>query len=406
MSDEPFIKLNWQQHQINLLGTAHVSKASAEKVHQLINQGDYDWITIELCPNRYQSLTDPDSLANMDLFKVIKEGKTNMVMASLALGAYQQRMAEDFGIEPGAEMRTAIEQAKHHHKELLLIDRDIGTTLKRIYAQVSWWKKLWLISALIGSFFSREKIPEEEIERLKEGDMLETSFAQFAEQEQQLFIPLIEERDHYMSLQILSAIAEYDQKQTEKPLKILAVVGAGHLKGIEQFIQSTNQQNHSLEQIKQQIITLEQKPPSSAWLGKLPWLIVALILFGFILGFRENAELGQQLIIEWILINGSLSALGAMIALAHPLTIITAFVAAPLTSLNPMIGAGMVTASVEIWLRKLKVGDFSSLRKDSAHIKGWWKNKVAKVLLVFFFSSMGSAIGTYVAGYRIFDYLT
>jgi len=402
-TEQPFFTLTYNGNTITVLGTAHVSKASADKVEELLSSNDYATVAVELCPNRYNSIINPDAMANMDLFKVIKEGKTSMVMASLAMGAYQQRIAEDFGIEPGAEMKMAISQAKELKAEIVLIDRDIGITLKRVYGNVSWLKKMMIVSGLIASVVSREEVSEEEIERLKDGDILETTFAQFAEHEKDLFKPLIDERDQYMAAKLEEAVLEHDHKD------ILAVVGAGHLKGIKSYLEKQTKNIENTEQrlkdVKQLITNLEFIPKKTSILKYFPWLIVLIIFGGFALGFQKSPELGWQMVMDWVLINGGLSALGALIATAHPLTIITAFLAAPLTSLNPTIGAGMVTAATEIWIRKPNVGDFSDLRKDTTSIKGWWSNKVAKVFLVFFFSSTGSAIGTYVAGFRIFERL-
>jgi len=408
--EEPKEEVNEQpvfQHQlagktITVLGTAHVSKSSADKVKELLSTGNYDGVAIELCPSRYNSMIDPDSLAKMDLFQVFKDGKASMVVASLALGAYQQKMAEELGIEPGAEMRMAIDQAKEMNAEVHLIDREVGTTLKRVYNNVPWWKKMGIMGGLLGSVVSTEKVSEEDIERLKEGDMLETTFAQFAEQEQALFEPLIDERDQYMAARLEQIVSSSDNQS------ILAVVGAGHLKGIESYLAkdeqiSTVEKLHSTAQ--ETIDRLNALPKKSRWPKLIPWVIVAILLTGFAVGFSKNTDLGIQLIIYWVLINGSLSALGAAIAKGHPLTIVGAFCAAPLTSLNPTIGAGMVTAAIELYLRKPNVGDFSDLRKDTTHISGWWKNKVARTLLVFFFSTIGSAIGTYVAGFLIFERL-
>jgi len=404
VQDEPLFNLNYAGHAITVLGTAHVSKASADKVKELLATGEYDTVAVELCPNRYNSLVNPDMLANMDLFKVIKEGKTSMVMASLALGAYQQRLAEDFGIEPGAEMRMAIEQARELDYEVVLIDRDIGTTLKRVYASVPWWKKMMVVSGLMASVISREKVSEEEIESLKDGDILETTFAQFAEQEKDLFGPLIDERDRFMAAKLEEAVAASGSK------KILAVVGAGHLQGIKNYLSEyveniSADEQLNLQRAQQNIAELDGIPKKKNWLKYIPWVIVGLILFGFAMGFQRSSALGWQMVMDWVLINGGLSALGAFIATAHPITVVGAFVAAPLTSLNPMIGAGMVTAGIETWLRKPSVGDFSRLRTDTTSVKGWWKNKVARTLLVFFFSTVGSAIGTYVAGFKIFESL-
>jgi pheromone shutdown-related protein TraB len=400
--DEPLFRHQLAGKSITVLGTAHVSKSSAEKVRELLETGEYDGVAIELCPSRYNSMIDPDSLAKMDLFQVFKEGKASMVIASLALGAYQQKMADEFGIEPGAEMRMAIDQAKKMNSEVHLIDREVGTTLKRVYNNVPWWKRMGIVGGLLGSVISSEKVSEDEIERLKDGDILETTFSQFAEEAKELFEPLIDERDQYMAARLEQIVTSSDNKS------ILAVVGAGHLKGIESYLAkdediSTPEALHQKAQTT--IDRLDELPKKSRWPKVVPWVIVAILIAGFAYGFSKSTELGMQLIVYWVLINGSLSALGAALAKGHPLTVVGAFFAAPLTSLNPTIGAGMVTAAIELYLRKPNVGDFSDLRKDTTHISGWWKNKVARTLLVFFFSTIGSAIGTYVAGFKIFNSL-
>jgi pheromone shutdown-related protein TraB len=400
--EEPIFHHQLAGKSITVLGTAHVSRASAEKVRELLSTGNYDGVAIELCPSRYNSLIDPDSLAKMDLFQVFKEGKASMVIASLALGAYQQKMAEEFGIEPGAEMRMAIDQANEMNSTIHLIDREVGTTLKRVYSNVPWWKKMGIVGGLLGSVVSSEKVSEDEIERLKEGDILETTFSQFAEEAKELYGPLIDERDQYMAARLEQIVSQSDNQA------ILAVVGAGHLKGIESYLArdeqiQTTDELHSKAQAT--IERLEALPKKSRWPKLIPWIIVAVLLIGFAIGFNRSTDLGLQLIMWWVLINGSLSALGAALAKGHPLTVIGAFFAAPVTSLNPTIGAGMVTAAIELYLRKPNVGDFSALRKDTTHVSGWWKNKVARTLLVFFFSTLGSAIGTYVAGFKIFESL-
>lgn len=390
---QPTRSLRLDETHITLLGTAHVSRASAEAVAAELAGGDYDAVAVELCPSRYDAVVDPDSLARMDLFKVMREGKVPMVTASLALGAYQQRLAEQFGIEPGAEMRAAIEQARSRHLPVILIDREIGITLRRIYRSVSWWRRLGLFSSLLASVLSRERVDEREIERLKEGDILETTFAQFAEQAGDLYRPLIDERDRYMAARLRQSVGEGRYR------RVLAVVGAGHLQGIARYLQAPD------DAPARTLAELDRVPPPSRWPRILPWLVVAVVLAGFTLGFSRSPALGWRLVADWVLINGGLSALGALIAAAHPLTVITAFLAAPLTSLNPTVGAGMVTAGVETWLRRPSVGDFGRLRTDTTALAGWWRNRVARILLVFLLSTLGSAAGTYLAGFRIFDQL-
>ncbi|MCP4284912.1 MAG: TraB/GumN family protein [Gammaproteobacteria bacterium] len=390
---EPRADIQIGDSRITLLGTAHVSRTSAEQVKDLLNTGEYDAVAVELCPSRYNALIDPDALSRMDLFRVFKEGKASMVAANLALGAFQQRIAEQFDIEPGAEQRAAVQYARDNNRPVLLIDREIGVTLKRVMHNIPWWRRMGIFAGLIASVISKEKVSEEEIEGLKQGDMLETTFAEFAENRQDLYLPLIDERDRYMAARLQQEIGAHSHEN------LLVVVGAGHLKGIKNYLQQ------GVERPDETVEALDHLPKPSLWPKLIPWIIVALVLVGFGIGFSRSTELGWQLVMDWVLINGSLSALGALLAAAHPLTVITAFLAAPVTSLNPTIGAGMVTAAVEIYLRKPRVGDFGKLRHDTTKLKGWWKNRVSRTLLVFLFSTLGSAAGTYLAGFRIFDRL-
>jgi len=450
-TEEPIVELKIDSCKLTLLGTAHVSRASADKVTELLRSGNFDSVAIELCYSRHRSIVDPDALAKMDLFQVIREGKATMVAASLALGAFQQRMAEKLDIKPGAEMRAAIEVADDLKMPVLLVDREIGTTLKRVYRRVGWWQRMNLIAGLMASVVSRHEVSEEEIERLKEGDILESTFTQFAEEAKELYTPLVDERDRFMAARIRQEVRKGGH------LNMLAVVGAGHLKGISYYLQHWDQRLleenpqgvrqasddrdtveiassagmavgsdalsvsesslQSNEKEKQShfeispdpvsvINHLNYIPPSSKWPKIVPWAIVALIFVGFGIGFYRSPDLGWELVSDWILINGGLAAIGAILALAHPITVVGAFIAAPITSLNPTIGAGMVTAAIETAVRRPKVEDFSRLRTDTTRIIGWWKNRVTKVLLVFLFSTLGSAAGTYLAGFRIIEKLT
>lgn len=393
LSEQPIETLTINNCEVTLLGTAHVSKASADAVAELISTEQYDAVAIELCPSRYNALIDPDSLSKMDLFSVIKSGKAAMVAASLALGSFQQKMADELGIEPGAEMKIAAKLAQQQHIPVLLIDRDVGVTLKRVYRNVPWWKRMELFSGLLASVMFSEKISEKDIEKLKEGDVLDATFSQFAESSSEIYNPLVNERDQYMAHRIV------EESHSEQHKNMLVVIGAGHLKGIKRYLEGGLDAAKSLQE-------LDSIPPASRWPKIIPWVIVALVFIGFGIGFNRAPELGWQLVIEWIVINGGLSALGALLANAHPITIITAFLAAPITSLNPTVGAGMVTAAMEAWIRKPRVGDFSTLKRDTAKLSGWWKNRVSRTLLVFFFSTLGSAAGTYIAGFRIYEQLT
>jgi pheromone shutdown-related protein TraB len=359
-------------------------------VQHLIATGQFDAVAIELDAGRYAALTDPDRWAKMDLFKVLREGKAGMMAANLALGAFKQRIADQFGVEPGQEMRVAIKVAKEANLPLLLIDREVGTTLRRVYRNVGFWQRLTLLSGLLASVFSREQIKEEDIEKLKEGDMLESTFSEFAQSSEKLYTPLIAERDQYMA-------AKLRENKTHK--NVLVVIGAGHLKGLVNHLKTDTEDSLVIRR------RLEVIPPPETWTKLIPWLLVAFVIGGFVVGFIRNPDFGLKLLSEWALITGVLAAIGAAVALAHPLTIIGSGLAAPITTLHPLLGVGFVSAAIELWTRKPNMGDFNTLRKDVTSLRGWYKNRVARVLLVFILSSIGASLGFYLAGARIFGQL-
>src|SRR5690554_2983613 len=298
---------------------------------------------------------------------MLREGKAGMLMANLALGAFQKRLADQVGIEPGQEMRVAISAADEAGLPLLLVDRDIGITLRRVNAAIPWYRRLMLMSGLAASVFSNEKIEPEDIEKLKQGDILEATFSEFAQKSSEMFKPLISERDEYMAIRLLQQI-----RRAERPRfsNVLVVIGAGHLKGLESELRAEPEVAAAAERRR----ALEVVPPPGKAMRFIPWIIVALVLTGFVLGFMRGPELGWSIVLDWILINGGLAAAGAAIALAHPLTVLASFVAAPLTSLNPLLGVGFVAAGLELLLRKPMMGDFQALRTDVTSARGWWRN--------------------------------
>jgi pheromone shutdown-related protein TraB len=373
-----------------ILGTAHVSKSSADAVEHLIKTGEFDAVAIELDAGRHAALTDPDRWAKMDLFKVLRQGKAGMMAANLALSAFQQRIADQFGIEPGQEMRVAIKTAKEANLPLLLVDREVGTTLRRVYRNVGFWQRLTLFSGLLAGVFSNEKVSEEEIEKLKQGDMLESAFSEFAQSSEKLYTPLIAERDQYMA-------AKLRENKTHK--NVLVVIGAGHLKGLVNHLKTDNEDSKAITK------RLESIPPPETWTKLLPWLLVAFVVGGFVIGFLRDPNVGLRLLSDWALITGILGAVGALAALAHPVTILVTALAAPITTLHPLLGVGIFAAAVELWFRKPNVGDFNNLRKDVTSLRGWYKNRVARVLLVFILSSIGASIGFWLAGARLVQIL-
>ena len=380
------IKLNGAS--ITLLGTAHVSKESVALVEEQILSKEFDCIAVELCPARYENLKNKSWWQNLDIYEVFKKKKASLLLINLALSAYQRRLADKVGVEAGKEMMRAIELATENEIRLEVVDRDITTTLHRLVTKVSFWQKIKIFSGLVVGIFVGEEIDKEQIENLKKGDMLHSVIEEFGDSLPQIKKVLIDERDEFMTGK-LSMLTKLENA----PKNILAIVGAGHLVGmVPNFDKPPNQL---------QMNELTKKPPPNQIGYFIGWGICVLILSMFYVGYQQSPELGWSLVVTWVLINGGFSALGAALALAHPVSVLAAFLAAPLTSLNPTIGAGMVVGLVESYLRKPKVTDFERLKDDISSFPMWWKNGVARVLLVFFFANVGSAVGTYVAGASI-----
>ncbi len=380
--------------EFTIIGTAHVSRTSVKAVRKLASTGEFDAIAVELCQSRFDALTGERKWTDLDLYKVIREGKAGLVMVKLALSAYQRRIAEQFGIEPGAELRAAIVAAKERDLPLQLVDRDLATTLRRSYASVPWYKRLYLMAGLALGMVSSEDIDEESIEKLKQGDILESTIAEFAEMSPELFEALIAERDRYMAARLRQENAGASGR------KVLVVIGAGHMEGLSGHLETSSEPPTDERE------RLEKMPRRAIWPRLIPWAIMVLVLAGFYVGFSRSPELGWRLVFIWVAVNGGLAALGALIARGHPLTVLSAILAAPLTSLNPTIAAGMVTGLVESWIRKPRVSDLENLRFDITTLKGWFRNPATRTLLVFFLSNLGSAMGTWVAGFKIFGALS
>jgi len=398
MSEQPMRVIERDGVRYTLIGTAHVSRASAEAVMQLAGSEQFDAIAVELCPARYDSLKAERKWTDLDLYKIIREGKAGLVMANLALSAYQRRIADQFGIEPGAEMRAAVKAAAERGVPLQLVDRDLALTLRRSYASVPWYKRMYLMSGLVVGMVSSDEIDEEAIEKLKQGDILESTFTEFAEHSPELYQALIAERDRFMAARLRQ---ENVLSGGSADLRnVLVVIGAGHMAGLAQHLAEDQQSAASVR------AELEQVPAKSRWPQVIPWAIMLLVFLGFAIGFSRSPAIGWNLVWIWVLINGGLAALGALIARAHPVTIVSAFIAAPITTLNPAIAAGMVTGLVESWLRKPTIADLERLHLDITSVKGWFSNLATRILLVFFFTNLGAAIGTWVAGFKIVEALS
>jgi pheromone shutdown-related protein TraB len=370
-----------------ILGTAHVSHASVAAVDAMLAKQSFDAVAVELCDARFQALAAPERLQQLDLFRVLKDGKAGMVAAQLLLASYQSRLAEQLGIEPGAEMKTAMAGAKALGTPVWLVDRDIGLTVGRAYRAVGFWQRMGLMSGLLGSLLSNEKIDENEIEKLKEGDMLDSAFREFAQQSQPLYTALIAERDAYMAARLRELASQSDAVKD-----VLVVIGAGHLQGLATALREQDVAPAAV------LADLSRPPPPRQWPKWFGYALIVFVLGGFVWGFMRGGDVGWDLIVTWVLATGVLGAIGCAIAGGHPASIAAAFVASPMTPLHPALASGTVSAGVELWLRKPTVKDFSALRTDLNSWRGWWRNGVARILLNFFLTSLGTAIGVYLAG--------
>ena len=366
---------------ILLIGTAHISQSSVDEVNTVINQVKPDTVCIELCSSRYQAMLAKDQWKNMDIFKVIREGKSFLLFANLIMTAFQKRLGSRLGVKPGSEMFEAANVAEKLNSELVLADRDVKITLQRTWRGMRFWGKMKVLGQLLASLFIREEISKEEIEKLKESDALSEAMKMLAEQSPEMKRILIDERDQYMAEKIRQSMGKL----------VVAVVGAGHVKGLTAELEN-----------KHNLAELESVPPTGkavAWLKwGIPALIIALIVYGF---FTVDTDVSIEMIQRWFLINGTLSALGTAAAFGHPITIAVAFIAAPFTSLNPTIAAGWVAGLVEALLRKPQVRDFENLADDITHLRGFWQNNITRILLVVIFANLGSAIGTFAGGFAI-----
>ncbi|MFD1337476.1 TraB/GumN family protein [Oceanobacillus iheyensis] len=377
MSEETITRLHSGNKEYILIGTAHVSKNSAEQVKAVIDEEQPDAVCIELDAQRYQSVMEGNKWKDTDIFQVIKDKKAVMLLMNLAISSFQKRMAKQFGIRPGEEMIQGIESAKEHHAELVLADRDIQITFARIWGNINLKGKAMLMMQVVGSIFSKEEISEQEMEKMKQQDTINAMLKEFTEYFPDLKKPLIDERDQYLSQKIKEAPGE----------KVVAVLGAAHVPGITKEIEKEHDLNKLTERPKKSKV-----PKIIGW--SIPIAIIAIIAYTFMV----NPQAGWQQTLSWTLWNGSLSAIGAAAAFAHPLAILTAFVAAPITSLNPLLAAGWFAGFVQAYIKRPNVGDFDQLSDDVHSVKGFWQNKVTRILLVVVLANLGSSLGTFIGG--------
>ena len=379
--------LNLGDREIFLVGTAHVSQGSVDLVKQVIANEKPDCVCVELDDKRYKALSGRKRWESLDLKEIIRKKQLSTLLVNLILSSYQKKLGMQLGVMPGLELLEATREAEKHAIPVSLCDRDVRVTLRRAWHETSFFKKGYLLATLLASLFDKTEITEEKLEELKKKDVLSELMSELGEALPELKKVLIDERDIFLAEKIKLSAGR----------KLVAVVGAGHVEGIKKRIR----EDHS--SVMPSISTF---PPVSSAFKALGWSIPLLIVGSLIaIGYLKGSSAAGANLLYWILANGIPSSIGAMLAWAHPLTIASAFAAAPVTSLTPVIGAGYVTAFVQVLMRPPVVKEFETVAEDMATVAGWWKNKLLRVFLAFLLPGFGSMIGTWVGGVEIISNL-
>ena len=361
-----------------IVGTAHISRQSADLVREVIENEKPDVVCVELDEKRMIALSEKNRWENLDLKNIIRQKQLSTLIVNLVLSSYQKKLGEKLGVTPGTELLEAVNTSKEKNIPIELCDREVRITLRRAWNSMSFWQKLKFLFGGLAGIFEKQELTEEKLAELRSKDVLSEMMDELGKAMPVLKEVIIDERDQYIA-----------QKMKEsKGEKIVSVVGAGHVKGIIKTLES----NNSIDLKKIEII------PAASSIAKIIGWGIPLIIIGSILfiGYSKGISEAGDNTLFWILANGIPSALGALIAAAHPLTVLAAFFAAPITSLSPLIGAGYVAAFVQAYFQPPIVKDFQSVSENAKKLSMWWKNKLLKVLLVFILASLGSVLGTWV----------
>lgn len=384
-------KLELNGRTITLIGTAHVSKESIEEVENVIREIKPDCACIELDEKRAEAIQNPDKYSQLDIIKVLKNHQGFLLLANLILASFQRRMGQNVGVKPGDEMLAAMKVAAELNIPSAMVDRPIQITLKRAWAKNSFWGKMKLLALLLSSAFSKEEVDPSEIENLKNNSEMDSMMNELSKDMPVIKEVLIDERDKYLASKIWEASGN----------NLVAVLGAGHLPGVMAHLEKLAAGSENSD-----VTEISQIPPKGI-AGKLvmwaiPVCIIGLIVAGFVYG---GAKAGAQMLTTWVLWNAVPAALLSLAAAAHPLTILVAFVGAPFTSLCPFIGIGFCTAFVQAIVCKPKVSDMENLQNDVTSVKGFYRNRILRILLIFILSSLGSSLGTFIGGADIIGQL-
>lgn len=379
-------RIQRDDHEIILIGTAHISQASKELVRETIEAESPDTVCVELDEGRLKSIQDPDRWKKTDLKEVIKKKQLATLIANLVLGSYQKRMGAQTGVKPGSELKEAVDVAGEKNAELVLADRDIKVTLRRTWACTPWYRKLNLLAGLFASIFDKTEVSEEELAKIKEQDALSSMMQEFGKNFPEVKQVLIDERDQFLAMKIKAAPGK----------KIVAVVGAGHMRGIASIIE----EDKPLPS-EESICVIPKSSPVWKIIGwAIPIAIVASIVA---VGVHAGAAKAGELSLQWAMLTGGGAMLGAIVAGGHPLTVLVALLVAPFTGLTPLIGVGFFTALTQVYMRPPRVSEMETLSDDIWQVKRWWKNRVTRVILCFLCPGIPAIVGKILAIFKIYQ---
>jgi pheromone shutdown-related protein TraB len=389
--DEPYAEdietVRLPDRDVLLVGTAHISAESVQLVHAVIERERPDCVCVELDERRYQALSEKNRWEGLDLREVIKHRQLATLLLNFLLSSYQRRLGGKLGVTPGSELLEATRVAEQLNIPVRLCDRDVRITLRRAWAALSFMDKSKLLATALAASMQEQTLSEEELRRIRQKDVLSELMNELGRVMPALKRVLIDERDAYLA-----------QKIREAPgRKIVAVVGAGHVAGMRDTLQS------GVTVDMEEVMRIPAVPLIWRLVG---WGIPAAIIASIVaIGFTKGAAAAGHNALYWMLANSIPCSIASAIAFAHPITVLAAFLAAPFTSLSPLIGAGHVTAFVQAYVLPPRVHEFSSVTEDIAVVRNWWRSRLLRVLLVFILSSVGGLIGVWIGSVRIFSSL-
>jgi len=378
--EDNVVRLAYQDKEIILIRTAHVSQESADLVKRVIDEEKPDSICIELDEGRYQNLQNPKSWEHTDVIQVIKTKKTGFLLANIVLSSFQKNIARQLGTVVGQEMLQGIKSAKETGAELVLADRNIQITFLRIWRKLGLWEKTKLFFSLLFSFGEEIELSSEDVKDLLKDETLESVVFEMRKKFPVIGEVLISERDQYLANKIKEAPGK----------KVVAILGGAHVPGVKEEI------------FKRQDIDRITEVPRGSPVVKIIGLAIPAIIIGlFIYGFAINIQTGLQQLSVWVLWNSTLAALFTALVLGHPLSVLTALVTAPFTSMNPFLACGWLAGLVEATIRKPTVQDINNISQDILSFKRFFRNRFLKALAVVIMANIGSSVGTFIAGTNI-----